>query len=115
MIDNSSTDNSSISILLGKFDTSSKKVIQMTKAHFFDENQQKKMSNKYTYTCSILCSGLILSVCGVIILRALGFDVQWRTAREIQFLFFRGLFLVLAGFSFFGGGDWALGNNAMKS
>ena len=76
----------------------------MTKAHFFDENQQKKMSNKYTYTCSILWSGLILSVCGVIILRALGFDVQWRTAREIQFLFFRGLFLVLAGFSFFWGG-----------
>ena len=75
----------------------------------------KKISNKYTYTCNILCSGLTPSVCGVIILRALGFDMQWRTAREIQFLFFRGLFLVLAGFSFFGvGGGWALGNNAMK-
>ena len=88
----------------------------MTKAHFFDENQQKKMSNKYTYTCSILCSGLTLSACGAIILRALGFDVQWRAAREIQFAIFQRI-ISSAGriFFFWGEGDWALGNNAMKS
>ena len=39
------------------------------------------------------------------------FQVKWGTTGKVQFLFFKGFFLVLIKFSFLGG-DWALGLGA---
>ena len=37
-----------------------------------------------------------------------GFRVKWRTAVKVQFLFFKGFLVVLAGWSFWrGAGHWA--------
>ena len=105
-----------VNILLQKFDTSSKKEMEMRKTIFLWKST-KKMPNKYTHTLSgILYSELASLICNINMLQTLEirgkstiinkifetnsrFHVQWHTTGKIQFLFFGRFFLLPTKFS----------------
>ena len=105
-----------VNILLQKFDTSSKKEMEMRKTIFLWKST-KKMPNKYTHTLSgILYSELASLICNINMLQTLEirrkstiinkifetnsrFHVQWHTTGKIQFLFFWRFFLLPTKFS----------------